>query len=244
MAGLFVMKGMEVHLTDFTISVDESGRTHSSISLAVALDVWPMWLDVAIEHAQTAQMARLELEAASGKGREGADPSLLADLMTQECRASLVAISAAAFALDNFHTHALLKLPGADELKRQWRNKTARHRRVNEVLRRLIRPTNPGSAELQSAVSGIFGLRDLAVHAPAAYRDPVTHDLLKQPVEWRLAQYTGRQANTAAYSATGVIWQACHNDHPCSPDLDRWCAARRERVQERLDRATRLEPRN
>jgi hypothetical protein len=241
MGGIFVSEGMGLRIPagGFTIGVGEDGKLTSSITLEVALDVWPMWLDVAIEHAEAAQTARDEL-ALIANGEEGTDAQAIGDLMTRECQASLVAVAASAFALENFHSGVLRRMPGASELREQEGDKPAR---VKEVLRRLIRPSNERTKELRTLITSIFRLRDDAVHASAELKALRVHDLLEKHVEWRLAQYTARIANTAVYSAAAVLMEACHREQ-AAPGVAEWCSARRERSRERFDRASLLEPRS
>jgi len=62
MPGIFISEGMRLRITDFTLRIGEDGSVDSSMQWQVALDVWPMWLDVAIDHAVRAVEARSELE--------------------------------------------------------------------------------------------------------------------------------------------------------------------------------------
>jgi hypothetical protein len=65
----------------------------------LALDVWPFWLDVAMDHAASARVARHELVAAHQPALEGdIVPDVRAELLTRECKNGMVAIAAAAFA--------------------------------------------------------------------------------------------------------------------------------------------------
>jgi hypothetical protein len=238
--GPFLLKGSEVHLLSLSVWLGDDGTPTGHAQIGTVLDIWPMWLDVAIEHAEAAQEGRDELGALLAGGRDEADPQTVGDLMTRECQASLVAIAASAFALENFYSGAVERMPGADQLRAQERNTPAR---VREVLRRLIRPTNERAKMLRTLITSIYRLRDNAVHPSAKLRLAPIHDLLGLPVEWRLAQYTARTANTVVYSSAAVIKEACHQTQ-ADPVLGNWCQARQERIGERFERASSLEPRS
>ena len=241
MGGVFISEGMGLRIPagGLTIGVGEDGQLTSSITFEVALDVWPMWLDVALDHAVQAAKVRLELEdAVRSAGESGLEGKDQAALMTGECQAGMVSIAAAAFALDNFHSTVRRFVPGSAALEAQWAQaNTARHRRVSESLRRTFRVTNDGAKKLRRSVGEIFRFRDWAVHPPADFRVPLKHDLLDSGVEWRFVAFRAGNAVRATGAATAIISQCISAPRAGNDELMKWCSGRKGRIEPRMARA-------
>jgi hypothetical protein len=241
MVGVFLSEGMNIQIPvgGLTLSVDERGKPDLAVRFEVALDVWPFWLDVAIDHAFLAMKARSSLKEAIEQACGGQiDATVQADLMASECKAGMVAIAAAAFALDNFYAVASRYTPKIEELQREWSSAgTARYQRISETLRRTFKVGNAGAKALRKSLYEIFRLRDWAVHPAADFREPVKHDYLDVAVEWRFVVYRETNAVNAAGAATSIISQCIGAPRPSNLPLTKWCASQQSRVAHRLTRA-------
>lgn len=101
-AGIFITEGMRLRIPagGLTIGITDEGRVESALTLEVALDVWPFWLDIGIDHAAGSRSARQALDAAlASAGDEPLEGERQTALMAEECKAGMVAIGAAAFRL-------------------------------------------------------------------------------------------------------------------------------------------------
>lgn len=240
MGGIFIGEGMVLRIPAGGLTIGAGDRNlTSSTTWEVALDVWPMWLDVALEHAVEAAQVRSELEAAvRAAGDAGLEGKSQAALMTAECRAGMVSIAAAAFALDNFYSAVRGFVPGMARLDAQWaKANTARHRRISESLRRTFRVTNEDAKSLRRSVHEVFRFRDWAVHPPADFRAPLKHDLLDVGVEWRFVAFQASDAVRAAVAATAIIAQCIHAPRAGNDDLVKWCSEREAIIEPRRARA-------
>ncbi len=241
MGGIFIPEGMVLRIA-LTIGEGEDGNLTSSSTSEVALDVWPMWLDVALEHAVQAAQVRSELQAAvRAAGDAGLEGETQAALMTAECQAGMVSIAAAAFALDNFYSAVRGFVPGIATLAAQWANaNTARHRRISESLRRTFRVTNEGAKSRRREVHEVFRFRDWAVHPPADFRAPLKHDLLDSGVEWRFVAFGASNAVRAAGTATAIIAQCIDAPRAGNDELVKWCSEREAIIEPRMARVRRV----
>jgi hypothetical protein len=203
-------------------------RTHESgDARASRLDIWPWWLDIGIDHAKQALASRGRLLAVAGGPEEKKGHAL-----ESECKAGMVAVSAAAFALDAFSETTRNYVPGMDELIRAWNKAgTSRHARVTETLRRGFRSDNQEAKKLRRMVGTYFRFRGWAVHPPADYRKPFFHDLLRVGLEWRFAAFSALNAREAILGVTNAIAQCLRMPRSHGSDFIEWC----ERVRPEAD---------
>jgi hypothetical protein len=232
MPGVFVVDGMSVRVPAGALKVwiGDDGEPTGSMSVELLVDVWQMWLDISIEHAEIAGQARraLELMVAGRPANErGSD---VGRLLAEECRAGLVAITAAGFALDNLFSLVREFVPGIEQLESDWRSaKTARHRRISEALRRTFSIGNAGAKELHQRVASVFRIRDLGVHPPGHFMAPMFHPVLDSGVEPRFVIFGAPNAVAACYSAAAIIHQCIRAPRSTVSGLDQWCEGRLER---------------
>ncbi|MGW5239926.1 hypothetical protein ACWEOW_13420 [Monashia sp. NPDC004114] len=201
------------------------------------LDVWPMWLDVAIDHAVLARDAREKLRA-----ELAADPGMDEDrkgaLLVEECTAGMVSICAAAFALDNFFSCIRDCVPGIESLEKEWAAAgTARHKRVSESIRRTFRVSNAGGKALRATVREIFKYRDWAVHPPAELREPIYNELIDAGTEWRFVAYRAFNASGCARTTSAFLSQVLAAPRESNAPLVKWCEGRVDRSKARAERA-------
>lgn len=239
---VFISEGMQLRIPEgaLQIRVDEDGSLSSPpVHFEVRLDVWPYWLDVGLEHALAALHARGELE---GRASEQTG-QWTAELLEKECRAGMVAIASAAFALDALYASLVEAVSGFDELQAQWREKqTPRHARVFEALQRSFKMGNTGARQASEVVQTIYRFRDWAVHPPGDYRAPLHHDVLDVGVEWRFVAFSGVNASRAVRSAASLIRQCVDLPRESRPALSQWCDAVRPKIATRWDRIEEVLP--
>jgi len=132
--------------------------------------------------------------------------------LMRECRAGMVAISAAAFALDNFYSIVQRFCPGFTELRKEFeRAGTARHAQISETLRRTFQVRSEEERRLRATIQEIFKFRDWAVHPPAEFRDPIRHDFFDVGVEWRFVAFRAANAVAATRNSTSLIDQCVNS---------------------------------
>lgn len=244
MPGIFISEGMRLRITDFTLRIGKDGSVDSSMEWQVALDVWPMWLDVAIDHAVRAVEARSELAhelrgAVDGK----VEGDLQARLMSEEAKAGMVAIAASAFALDNFADVIREFAPDIETAKAEWRRAgTARHKQISETIRRTFKISNEGARTFGPIVGEVFRFRDWAVHPSGSFRQPIQHDLIDVGVEWRFMAFRADNAVKVVRGTTSILSQCISSPRPGKEKLVEWCNAAKLRVEPRQDRAESLLP--
>lgn len=240
MGGVFVSEGMHLRIPagGLTVTVNDRGELDTSLTFEVSLEVWPVWLDVGIDHAIEALGSRRTLAAAiTESGNGGLDGETQSELILSECKSAMVSIAAAAFALDNFYSVIREFAPGISELERQWAAaRTARHRRVSEAIRRTFRVNNASARNLNRSVREIFQFRDWAVHPAVEFREPRLHPLLGSAVEWRFIAFSANNAGNAVGNAASIISQCVRAPREANPPLAKWCEGQLERTKLRQDR--------
>jgi hypothetical protein len=232
---VFIQKGMGLRIPPrgLTFRVDESGKlVLDDLVFEIRLDIWPWWLDIGIDHAAQALASRGRLLTVVG-GPEGEK----ADALESECKAGMVAISAAAFALDAFSETTRNFVPGMDELIVAWNKAgTPRHARVTETLRRAFRFDNQQAKKLRRMAGTYFRFRGWAVHPPADYRTPFLHDLLSVGVEWRFVAFSAPNAREAVLGVTNAIAQCLQVPRSHGAALAEWCEGVRPEADARKAR--------
>lgn len=245
MPGIFITQGMQLRIPagGLTLRIDDDGTPEMSpLRMEVALDIWPFWLDIAVEQAERALGVRRELqsavEAAKGAGIEG---DLQTDLLVREFQAGMLAIAAVAFALDNFQAVIMPHAPRSAALASTWAaSGTPRHQRVSETIRRTFKLSNAGAKRLSEAIQEIFKFRDWAVHQPADFREPVTHDYLETGVEWRFVAFSSTNAARVAERGASITSQCIDAPRTSNQWLVGWCERNREHSSQRWERAKAL----
>lgn len=241
MPGVFISEGMQLRIPAGSLTLrirPDGGLDIPPVRFEVALDVWPFWLDVAIDHASSALQVRKELtEAINVAGEENVDGTVKGDLLAGECKAGMVAIAASAFALDNFYAVIQRFTPAGVELEARFEvARTARHRRVSETIRRTFAIPNPSARRLHESVREVFRFRHWAVHPPAGFREPAKHDFLDVGVEWRFVAFRASNAVVATRAAASIIDECVNAPRTSNGPLAAWCEGHRGRSQARYDR--------
>lgn len=200
------------------VSIGEDGKPSAHLrKIEVSLDVWPYWLDIAIDNAIVAREARAELQTAATEGRDADKGPHLVD----ECKASMIACSAGAFALDAFYESVREQLPELEALVRQWNDaRTPRHRRILETIRRIAPFSNEETKQLRRSIGELFRFRAWAVHPPA----------------WRFVAFRSENARVAVSIATDIITRCVRSPRQVNEALLSWCTGAATRVAPRKER--------
>lgn len=241
MPGIFISDGTSVRIPEGGLRLtlprgDDLPGGPPSLTLELALDMWPHWLDVAIDSADAARSARSDLMSAAAA--EALDGQAKGRFLERECKAAMVAMAAAGIALDNFYAVIQAYVPRFGELQAHFdQARTPRHSRISETMRRTFKVSQGGAKQLRATVKELFTYRDWAVHPPAGFRPAIRHDFLDEGVEWRFVAFRASNAGAAAWAATSIIDQCVHAPRANNEALAKWCAGHTERSRLRLERA-------
>jgi len=194
--------GGDLRISDLKITFDDDGKiTTGPVRTQVRTDMWPFWLEDAVEAADTAcrladQIPALDAQLDTELPKEPINAEI-DRLLFRELRASMRAITACAFAIDAFYAMVKERC-GPHPHHNAWRkNRTARERQITETLRHHLRIRAEGANQLKSAVSQLFRFRDWAVHLAADFRDPVYREDVHSTVDWRFAAFRRDNAVTS-----------------------------------------------
>jgi hypothetical protein len=177
--------------------------------ITITTHLWLTWMEIAIEQARLARRARAEMKRLYDDGDSGAALHLL----SQEFRASIVAVAASAHAMDALY--GSLVIP-------QTAHKLAQNRRGNirEALKRVF-DTGKVNTPWVAGFEWLFQMRDAAAHAQEGALPPEPHPVVGRTGQAH-AQYTVEAAERAVDFALAVLrWCV---DHPRSkpPATVKW----------------------
>lgn len=191
--GVFLLKGHRLSISSFSISMNDKGEMISDgPQLATGVEMMPYWLEIAIEHAIRAEKLERKTDAAwTGE----LIPQKQVKAIEAELKASLQAMTAAAFAIDAFYATVEEAAPTAPLTRAAWRkNNTKRSRRVYETLRRNFPLTAESQRMLQGFLDQLFSFRDRAVHPSARTSDAIKHPRLPISIDKIFCIFRARNA--------------------------------------------------
>lgn len=182
-------------------------------------NLWVTWLDIAFERRRTAERAREAADTAAGLGEE------YAEFLGDEMRASMVAVSASAHAIDAFYgaVDQLAELP--DELREAWKeNRTKRAGRILETIKRAFK-VGPRAANWSDDLVWLFDLRDAAVHHEPADHESVPHPGGYTNVGRESLNYSAETAARATEVALDLITGSIESPFPEQQDIANWAGS-------------------
>jgi hypothetical protein len=214
---VFVVSGGRLRISGLTISLNEDGSlSTSNPKVEMGFDLWPYWLDIAADHAETA------LSHASDLGRLSGQEMPQAALLADECRAGMVSIAASAFALDSFYD-AVSSQRDMGGFNRKWAAaRTPRHSRITELLHQTFAVGNPEGKDLARMIREIFTLRDRAVHPSGEFEAPVRHPLITPAVPWPYLAFNAANARQALLNVAGVMYYCMKHPRRTFPAIVTW----------------------
>jgi hypothetical protein len=183
--------------------VRDSG-THTSTAFVTATakassNMWIKWALIAMDHERTARVARSEAERVT-------DPQKLGDPFEAEFHASLVALTASAFALEAFANH-LDEWLGASVPKtvgQQYGGRVPAAVRVIQVLKDSF-DIGPNEPRWTAEVRALFDLRNDVVHFKPAWNELVKHPTGKSDVVLETVIYSLERASRSVALAVEIM---------------------------------------
>jgi len=196
------------------VRIKVSGDNVGSPIFKAATHLWIKWLEIAYEHQQEALQAR---ERSLQTAETGAEFSAA---LGDEMRASMVAITAAANAVDALYGEIKPLVPVPEEVRAAWKaNRAPRHARIRETLKEGC-ALGRLNAEWSSRFKHLYRLRDPVVHHEIRSLPTVRHPNGRTNVSQEMADYSSENATAAVDLAFEVVLTTIR--HPRSPDLTAW----------------------
>ncbi len=195
--------GADFQISDIKITIDGDGNpTMAEPQVKLRTDMWPFWVDDAIDAAGTAcqfadQIPALFIQLDDAGELKGQLEAEIDRLMIRELRATMRAVTASAFAIDAFYAMVKARC-GPHPHHEIWRNNgTSRKKRITETLRYHLRiKTANETQSLKSCVAQVFKFRDWAVHMASEFRNPAPREDILAGVDWHF--YVFRHQNAVA----------------------------------------------
>jgi hypothetical protein len=204
--GVFITKGMQVGVPPggLVFRMGPDGKPTGSLTIHVALEVAPYWLDLAIGHSVVAEDHRSSLMAA---WREQVQQEVTIHLEA-EFLASMQACMSSAIAVDAFYASIRDHVPLPKEVVASWRrNRTARYRQVAEVLKRGFKVRRDAQPAVRRFLKDLYRMRDAAVHPDSRLRAPIPHPALGVATEWRFVYFRVENAKALISGVLTLIRQ-------------------------------------
>lgn len=235
MPGVFVSSGMDLRITNISINF-ETGEV-DPITPEVRLDTWHHWLLIAHQSCAEAQAALADVLDANRRD----DGNALASALEREFRHGMVTISAAAFAIDAFYA-SVKERHGEHPQAPAWRTgRLARYKQVTETLRWTWNLRPASARQIREGIRQVFRLRDMAVHAPAEFRQPIERADIAKGVEWRFIAFSGENALRAVRAVDDIIEAFLRNSQKAPPSLREWVVNNRGRFADAAGREVRVD---
>jgi hypothetical protein len=220
--GVFVTGG-DFRIRNLSITLGPDGvETPRPVTVELRTDTFGHWLAVAHDAVSRSQVAReLGIEA-------GPDDAFLAAIES-EFRASLIGVSAAAFALDAFYASVIHKAP---ETRIKARRRAAT---LSETFKRAFALTHANAAAMHQPMRDVFRFRRQAVHPPEEFEPPVAHPVFGVGMERRFVIFRTENALLATTFAHRLIWLCLHRPKPRWTELVAWTEGAKRLVEEPQD---------
>jgi hypothetical protein len=223
MPGVFVSSGMDLRVSNISFNL-KTGEV-APVTIDVRLDTWNHWLYVARESRDKAEADLVNVLEASERN----DDNALGGALEEEFRHGMVAVSAAAFAIDSFYA-SVKERHGAHPQAVEWQaGRLARYKQVSETFRWAWNIKSQNAGMIRDALRQLYKFRDVAIHAPAEFRQPIERPDIQRGVEWRFVQFRAENARTAVQIASEVIEALLRNSRNAPPALREWVVNSRTR---------------
>lgn len=192
-------------------------------------DMWPYWLQEAIDAAVEARKHAVDI------GKSAGDEEAITRSMVLELRSSMRAVTSAAFAVDGFYA-AIKARAGSHPHEDLWRQRrTSRHSQVFETLRHHLKMRNPGAGIARKQIQELFRYRGWAVHPGSKFKQVVYRADVDAGVDWHFAVFRADNAAALCRVAVNIIdvWVALMERG--SPDVRAHQKAARDAMNSILD---------
>lgn len=231
MAGIWTFDGIDLRIENLRISLGGDGED-SSANVKVRLDTWGFWAAQSIDSAKAAVDAALGMrELATHNCGEAVE------LRRIELQSAMTAISSCAFCLDGLYSAICARSPISPELRGAWqRNKTKRSRRVFETLKAKFE-LGSGTDEASQHIETLYRFRDLAVHPPTSFEDPVLDPELNVGTAPLVVRFRAANARAVTGVELGLIKHILANVRAAeSRELIEWAVAANEKLEPLIER--------
>jgi len=222
-AGIHIVRRSDFRIRDFRLSLDATTGelVESSMITELRTDIFDHWLRIAEEASGQSEAARkAAIEAAPD------DTETFSNALQREFEASMVAVAAAAFAIDAFFASVVEHAPGARVSAK------ARHATILETFKRAFSLSQAQLTALREPLRIMFSLRREAVHPPATWAEPVLHPAFDLGMEPRFVKYRAENAVNAQLLARKLIAVCVRNPKARYPALVAWCEPLKDVVPE------------
>lgn len=234
MAGIFVIKGMTLGVSNFSLHIDDEGNvTAEGPDLTIAYDACIAWAKIALEHRDTAN-AKMENRRIAWRSEE-IDEAQRAQSLEAEFYASIQAVTASVTCIDALYDHLLPYSPITSVIKKSWScNRTARYIQITETIRATFAIKPKGAKAIRESFRAMFTLRNAAIHPSNALCEPYPHPELGISTDWRLTAFRGDVADTFVCHAVGLLWDITRGTKFRTLELTKFMGRFRERVDRLL----------
>lgn len=221
---LFVTKGMNFSLEEFTIWSDKKGNTGSHMTLHTRLNMCFYWLEIAFIHLeQTEQLHQEILKIDKSK-----EPELFGLLLQKEFMSGMQTIMASCVSIDAYYASVKRLVGIPNNLTDTWRKEgTARYKQVSEVLRVSSRISQEMFSQIRQILKGLFELRDRAVHPESGTDIPLPYPELGIISDWRYSAFRQSNAKIAFRNAIFITYLVTKNAKiekaERQQDFERYC---------------------
>lgn len=211
--GIHIVRRSDFRLRDIHLSFDATtgDLVDSSMIPELRTDIFDEWLRIAEGAAADSEAARDDAVAAPLDDGEGFTRAVL-----REFEASIIAIAASAFAIDAFFASVVEHAPGARV------SAGSRAGTILETLRRAFALSAAQAKATRGPLRSIFQFRDLAVHSPAAWAEPVRHPAFNVGMEPRFVRFRAENAINAQRFASKLIALCVRQPSEKYPGLVEW----------------------
>jgi hypothetical protein len=193
--------------------------TAGSASVQIASSFWMKWFEIAAEHSRMALEARARAEQAEAGSQE------MGEAFGEELKASLVAVTAAAFAIDAWYIAVKPMIP-----PQQVAEDAGRAARVIETLKAGF-SLGPAAARWGSQIKALYRLRDGVVHHTSTFSETQPHPTGLSNVAKENAVYTAERAAWTVDLAVDVMTRCLTAPRSQYSDLVDWCEDRAHVVE-------------
>jgi hypothetical protein len=220
-AGIHIVRRSDFRIRDFQISFDATTDelVGSSMVTELRTDIFDHWLRIAERASDQSEAARkLALEAAPDASAK------FGEALQREFEASLIAVTASAFAIDAFFASVVEHTPEA-RVSAKTRDGT-----IFETFKLAFSLTHTQLTALRQPLRVLFRLRREAVHPPATWAEPVLHPAFNLGMEPRFVKFRAENAVNAQLLARKLVAVSVRTPRARYPALVAWCEALKQAV--------------
>jgi hypothetical protein len=188
----------------------------ATITAKAASNMWIKWSLIAIDHERDALIARRQAETIT-------DSQRLGEPYEAEFHASLIAVTASAFALEAFANH-LTEWLGASvprTVVQKYNGRVPAAVKVIEVVKDSF-AVSAHEAYWSSEASTLFELRNDVVHFKPTWNELVSHPTGKSHVVRETVIYSAERASSSVALAIEILTTCLHSPRSDRPQVVEW----------------------